>query len=461
MAYPAHAQIPSSLWKDQAPRSESETAQAAILKQQLGVSKAQTLGELGHSPEQAVGLGQTHAEELALDGLGELLPGISVSFAQVSHGALQDLVGFLADGSLLPGLLDELGPEASVSIRKALIAGVATGQNPRVIARQIRQALGGNLVRALTIARTEVLRSYRESSRRSYQANRDVVKGWIWHSALGRRTCAACWAMHGTFHRLDERLDDHPRGRCAMVPVTKTWEELGFKGISEAPPQIEKGVDLFQKLTDAEKETILGKAGFQAYKAGVVKLEDFVGRRLSRRWGTMRYARSLRDILWPKEARKWQRFSSSLRPVGADVHKLAVLQDIRLNQLREMTKDQVDNLLLKMTSATELPELSYHFRRHGALLGATTEEEYLLLFKQHVRRTDLVIGTALRPKDRAKMWYLVGVDTKTVAQYNETAGRFWTFMRVANLEVYLRDAEVWWIRVKRKENEWDFEPWKT
>ena len=255
-----------------------------------------------------------------------------------------------------------------------------------------------------------------------------------------------------------------------MVPITRFWRELapgpisengpGVRDVPETRREFPKGVDLFERRSDQDKERVLGKAAFQAYKAGAVKLEDFVGRKRSATWGTMRYARSLRDILGTDEARKWQRFSSNLRPVGADVHKLAVLQDIRLNQIREMTNDQIDNLLLKMTSATELPELSYHFRRHGALLGASTEEKYLLLFKQHVRRTDLVIGTALRPKDRAKMWYLVGVDTKTVAQYNETAGRFWSYIKVANLEAYLRDAEVWWIRVKRKENAWDFEPWK-
>jgi len=62
-------------------------------------------------------------------------------------------------------------------VRDALIAGVGTGQNPRIIARQIRQALRGNLVRALRISRTETLRSYREASHRSYQANDDIMEG--------------------------------------------------------------------------------------------------------------------------------------------------------------------------------------------------------------------------------------------------------------------------------------------
>jgi hypothetical protein len=133
-----------------------------------------------------------------------------------------------------------------------------------------------------------------------------------------------------------------------MVPVTKTWEELGFKGIPEARPQVEKGVDLFEKLPDADKEKILGKAGFQAYKAGVVKFEDFVGRRLSRRWGTMRYARSLRDILWPKGARKWVTEAIKAQRLQDEPNKL-----IRewLNPKRMPTEAEIKRVLAHVARA--------------------------------------------------------------------------------------------------------------
>jgi len=111
-------------------------------------------------------------------------------------------------------------------VMDALTRGLALGLGPEVIRRLIQQMMGMVLTRALRIARTEMLRAYREAARRNYQANSDVVKGWIWHSALNERTCAACWAMHGTVHRLEERLDDHVGGRCTAVPLTKTWAEL-------------------------------------------------------------------------------------------------------------------------------------------------------------------------------------------------------------------------------------------
>jgi hypothetical protein len=104
--------------------------------------------------------------------------------------------------------------------------------------------------------------------------------------------------MHGTEHSLDERLDDHPNGRCTAIPKTKTWAELGFEGVPETQVQVERGIDLFEKLPDVDKERILGsRAAFEAYRAGAVTLSDFVGRRRSREWGTMRYARSLKETL--------------------------------------------------------------------------------------------------------------------------------------------------------------------
>ena len=116
-----------------------------------------------------------------------------------------------------------------------------------------------------------------------------------------------------------------------MVPVTKTWRELGFENVPETRREVPKDPDLFDKLSDAGKEKILGKAAFQAYKAGAVKLEDFVGRKRSREWGTMRYARSLRDIMGPKEAKKWM--------------EKALNQPSRTEGAQESVKQRIERLI--------------------------------------------------------------------------------------------------------------------
>jgi SPP1 gp7 family putative phage head morphogenesis protein len=254
-------------------------------------------GTITAQQELVTGVAQDQAEQLALAGLGEGPAGVTITWDRLPKDAFTDLVGFLQNGSPLKDLLDELGPAASRSIQDELIQAVALGQNPRVTARRIRGALGDNMVRALRISRTETMRAYREATRRSYQANANVVNGWYWTAALDGRTCAACWAMSGTFHTNDERLDDHVNGRCAMVPKTKTWAELGFTGIDETAPKPRIGVDEFDKLTPEQQARVLGKAGLEAYQALKVDLRDFVGQRNSPRWGTMRYARSLKRAL--------------------------------------------------------------------------------------------------------------------------------------------------------------------
>lgn len=245
----------------------------------------------------AVDAAQAHAHEQVAAALAEAPAGVGVvgDFTRMPKEALDHLVGTLADGSPLRTLLRQLPGEAGEAFAQALVAGVARGENPRRIAAEVRRAMGGNLARALTIARTEVLRSYRESTRLGYAANADIVKGWTWHSALQpRRTCAACWAMHGTVHPVDQRLDGHPNCRCVMVPLTRSWAELGAPpGTPDTTPPIARGPDLFDQLSEADQRAILGPAKLKAYKAGDIQLTDLVGRRSSDAWGTMRHERGL------------------------------------------------------------------------------------------------------------------------------------------------------------------------
>jgi len=215
---------------------------------------------------------------------------VSLDWAYLPTGAIEDLVGFLANGSPLRDLLDKLGPLASKRIRESLIEGIAQGYNPEKIGRSVREAFGGNLSRALRVSRTEVLRSYREATRRSYEANDDVVEGWIWNAACTTRTCAMCFAMHGTVHPVTERLDDHPSGRCSMLPKVKGLPGMSPQWLPEA------GVDQFARLSPDEQRHILGPL-YDAYHSGEITLPDVVGRSFSRDWGSMRRVKSLKEIL--------------------------------------------------------------------------------------------------------------------------------------------------------------------
>lgn len=233
-------------------------------------------------------------------------PMVRAQFTRLPTSALEHLVGVTVDGSPLADLLAELGPDAAKRVRDELIRGVGTGRHPRVTARKITEALDGNHSRARSIARTETIRAYTNSSREMFQQNEDVVDGWIWHSALDTRTCAYCWAMHGTFHTTDEEMARHVNCRCALLPKTKTWAELGFVGIPETSIEIPRGSALFDALPDSDKVQILGPAKFAAYKSGVIDLDDLIGQRQDAKWGLVGWERSLKEAIGARRAAEFR-----------------------------------------------------------------------------------------------------------------------------------------------------------
>lgn len=262
----------------------------------------------------ATELAQDHAEQMVRAAMGPMpdnAPTVvraAVGWNRLSTGAVQEMVAAMQEAHSLRELLDELGTEASEAAQKTLIEGIALGRGPRETARELRKQMGLGLQRALRISRTETMRSYREATRASYQENSDLVEGWVWRASLDGRTCPMCWAMHGTRHRLNEKLDDHPNGRCISVPITPTWAELGkrlgvdFGDIPEREVRFPSGIDAFARASEDVQRSVLGGPAYRAFADGRVTLADFVARRNSKRWGTTRYAKSLKAILGADEA---------------------------------------------------------------------------------------------------------------------------------------------------------------
>ena len=73
-----------------------------------------------------------------------------------------------------------------------------------------------------------------------------------------------------------------------MVPLTKTWEALGFPGIPETRAQVAPGRDWFDTLSDAEQRRTMGKAKWAAWKAGRINWDDLSAEHDDDVYGTMR-----------------------------------------------------------------------------------------------------------------------------------------------------------------------------
>ena len=228
--------------------------------------------------------------------------GINWSFGLPSTRAINNLVSASQPGSPLYNLFSTFGPQAADTVASKLVLGITLGQGPRLVARGVQDALDISRARALTIARTEMLRAYRSSALENYRANSDVVGQWRWSCAFSARTCAACLAMDGTLHDLDEEMESHPNCRCAAVPVSKSWDEiLGPLGMDTTGMDDTSGDDaqtgsewLDAQSSDIQQQ-VLG-AKYDGWSNGDFSLEDMVGTNDDPEWGSSIYVKSLKQL---------------------------------------------------------------------------------------------------------------------------------------------------------------------
>lgn len=227
--------------------------------------------------------------------------GVMSDWTRLPKDALDDLIGYMSNGKPLMNMLQNISSATAEHATRILTEGLAIGKNPRVVAREMRQSTGMAANRALTISRTEMLRSYRESTRRAFTANAfetgGTIKGWVWHCALDSRCCCACVSMHGQVFNVEEKLNGHPNCRCTMVPKTASWEELGFTNIPDTNPVIEEGSEWFNKQPESVQKAILGPGKLNLYRGNRITLADTVIIKVNPVWGSVRTEASITESL--------------------------------------------------------------------------------------------------------------------------------------------------------------------
>lgn len=196
------------------------------------------------------------------------------------------------------------------AMKRELVRGVVTGDNPRTAAaamvKRVEGQFNGGLSRAMVIARTEVLDAHRHAAQVGQEAHADVLDGWVWHAEVTgpsrTRTCPSCWAMHGTLHPLSEPGPlDHHQGRCSRMPKTKSWVDLGFD-IDEPPDELPDARAIFDSLPPKEQLQIMGSVRLQLLKDGEITWSDLSTRRSTRGWRDAYHVTPISDLA--KERRR-------------------------------------------------------------------------------------------------------------------------------------------------------------
>lgn len=227
-----------------------------------------------------------HARELIATSAGIEAHQTRGAIQHLNAGATGHLIGRRSDGAPLRSLLQTIPPAAVQAAKETLAAALALGKHPFVVARELSDGLNIPLARAKTIARTEILSTYRAVLLETYRANSDVVKEWEWRANLSSRTCAMCLAMDGQRFPLDTPFGSHVNCRCYPVPVPTGWGEADR----------ETGIDWFHRQPGGTQVDVLGPGKLKEYRAGKLTLPDLVGYREDPEWGPERYEKSLKQL---------------------------------------------------------------------------------------------------------------------------------------------------------------------
>ncbi len=261
----------------------------------------------------------------------------SSSFTRLRDDALNAAV---AQAGPVSRALEGLGADEARALEEILTSAVGRGRNPREVARELSRVTTMPLNRALTVARTEQLRAYRAGSHLTFQANADALEGWTWISAADRRTCAACFAMHGSVHTLEEPMSSHPNCRCVPAPLSRPWSAFGLDD-DGTPQRPTDGPTLFRKLKPRDQDAILGRGGGEAYRRGEVSLEDFVTRRSHPLYGEsvtrsgLRAARERAGMRMPEAGRTAPTVKPAPRPAPTPATAPAASAPLELEQARQ------------------------------------------------------------------------------------------------------------------------------
>lgn len=154
----------------------------------------------------------------------------------------------------------------------------------RILFGRLQAAFDAPLIRAVTVARTEPVDAARTMAQLVDAANPRLVSGWAWICQCDRRSCVACWAMHGRqFPTAQPGPEGHGGCRCQRLPVAGDI----------TVPSAERR---FRRLPRRDQLTILGPGRDALFRSGQVDWVDLAVRRSNTGWRDSHVPRPVADL---------------------------------------------------------------------------------------------------------------------------------------------------------------------
>ena len=176
-------------------------------------------------------------------------PNITANLKMLPIGSVQAIVNTPFQGAMFSQRYGLISDQMSADIRGALTQSMINGESMDDAAARVQGVMGdpenggvgGYQDRALTIARTEIMRAQNLGAWDSFEnQNKDLMADEPdWFATADDRLCPKCYARDGKTKAewLKSSLSGkygksftmplHPRCRCRWMPRLKTWKQLG------------------------------------------------------------------------------------------------------------------------------------------------------------------------------------------------------------------------------------------
>ena len=198
---------------------------------------------------------------------------------------------------LLEEAFNTLAEGKVASIRNAIRLGMVSGEGVPEITRRLKGTraaqykdgiLEGSRRDMEKIVRSVVQNTSNQAVQATYQANSNILNGWIYCGTLDSKMCSVCSSHYGQQFPLGEGPLPilHISCRCFQLPAIKTWKELGVD-VEEMPPSMKASANgpvradmSYQEwLSSQDKATqidILGSNRQKLFTEGRMKFDSFV-----------------------------------------------------------------------------------------------------------------------------------------------------------------------------------------
>lgn len=198
---------------------------------------------------------------------------------------IETAVGLMGDGSPINEYFENaVGKKLVAAIRDEIVKTIATGDSFGRLAKNLQKRAGVMPRQAHAIARTEVNRARRETTRQIYESQ--GITEWEWVAANSLRTCILCLTLDGQRFSIKDPFPTHVNCRCTMIAVHPNITH-----------KRRTGREWLATRSAEEQEKVIGKEAFAAYERGEITLDDLVTFRTSKKWGRSAVRRPLKQAL--------------------------------------------------------------------------------------------------------------------------------------------------------------------